>query len=124
MDKATSIKGRIETLKELHKNGITTVLFMSPMFPYITDFKSIILETKDFVDEYWFENLNLRGEYKYDILKYIKKKYPEFYNEYNNIYLNNDKTYWIELSKEIEEFCKKNNIKYKNYFYHEEIVKK
>ena len=34
---------------------------MSPMFPYITDFKKIIKKSQSFVDEYWFENLNLRG---------------------------------------------------------------
>ena len=39
MDNASSIKDRLETLKKLHENGIYTVLFMSPIFPYITDFK-------------------------------------------------------------------------------------
>ena len=68
MDKASSIQDRLETLKELHENGIRTILFMSPMFPYITDFKKIIEESQSFVDEYWFENLNLRGSYKKDIL--------------------------------------------------------
>lgn len=39
MDNASSITQRITALKELHKQGIYTVLFMSPIFPYITDFK-------------------------------------------------------------------------------------
>lgn len=75
MDNASSISDRLLTLKELHKQGIYTVLFMSPIFPYITDFKSIIEKTNTYVDEYWFENLNLRGEYKQKILAYIKEKY-------------------------------------------------
>lgn len=124
MDNASPINKRIQTLKELHENDIKTILFMSPMFPYITDFKKIILEIKSFVDEYWFENLNLRGEYKFNILKYIKTEFPHFYDKYEKIYLKNDKTYWEELSKEIADFCKENKIKYINYFYHEEIVKK
>ena len=37
MDNASSIKDRLETLKKLHENGIYTVLFMSPIFPYITE---------------------------------------------------------------------------------------
>jgi hypothetical protein len=96
---------------------------MSPIFPYITDFKAIIEKSKDYIDEYWFENLNLRGAYKKVILDYIKEKYPECYDNYEKIYLKNDKTYWVNLSKEIKKYCHKNNIKYINFFYHEELVK-
>ena len=71
MDNASSISDRLETLKELHNNGIKTVLFMSPIFPYITDFKKIIDISKDYIDEYWFENLNLRGSYKQTILSIL-----------------------------------------------------
>ena len=122
MDKASSIQDRLETLKELHENGIRTILFMSPMFPYITDFKKIIEESQSFFDEYWFENLNLRGSYKKDILTYIKNKYSKYYSDYLNIYLNNDLTYWENLGNEINDYCEKNNIRYKNYFYHSKLV--
>jgi DNA repair photolyase len=61
MDNASSIQDRLDTLKKLHDNGIKTVLFMSPIFPYITDFKTIIEKSNGYIDEYWFENLNLRG---------------------------------------------------------------
>jgi DNA repair photolyase len=124
MDKASSIKERLETLKILHENGIKTVLFMSPIFPYITDFKEIIEKTKNYIDEYWFENLNLRGSYKKVILDYIKNNYPQYYDKYTDIYIKNNKLYWQNLSEEIENYCKNNNIKYTNYFYHEKIVKK
>ena len=123
MDNASSIKERLETLKELHKNGIHTVLFMSPIFPYITNFKDIIKASKEFVDEYWFENLNLRGDYKNKILFYVQEKYPNLIDKYNDIYIKGNKEYWMALSKEIKEYCEGNNIKYTNYFYHEELVK-
>ena len=45
MDNASSIDDRFCILKELHNQGIYTVLFMSPIFPYITDFKNIIERT-------------------------------------------------------------------------------
>lgn len=124
MDNASTIRERLNTLKELHNNGIYTVLFMSPIFPYITNFKKIIETTKDYIDEYWFENLNLRGTYKQTILDYIKTNYPNLLEKYNDIYIKKDKTYWISLSEEIKEYCATNNIKYINYFYHEELVKK
>lgn len=122
MDHASSIQDRMKTLKTLHENGIYVILFMSPIFPYITDFESIISCTKEFVDEYFFENLNLRGGYKRYILNYIHQNYPHVYQEYLNIYEKKDDSYWKKLSKEIEEYCSKNNIRYKNYFYHEKLV--
>lgn len=123
MDNACSIKERINTLKALHDNGIKTVLFMSPIFPEITEWKEIINKTKTFVDEYWFENLNLRGNYKTEILKYIQNKYSNLFGLYYQIYIKNDKSYWQDLALKINNFCIDNNISFKNYFYHEEIRK-
>ena len=123
MVNASSIQERLNTLKELHNNGIHTVLFMSPIFPYITNFKDIIKSSKDYTDEYWFENLNLRGDYKTKILFYIQEKYPEFIDKYNDIYIKGNKQYWYNLAKEIKDYCESNNVNYINYFYHEELVK-
>lgn len=122
MDHASSIPLRIAALKELHSQGIHTVLFMSPIFPYITDFKEIIEATAGFVCEYWFENLNLRGDYKQNILLYISEKYPQYSETYRNIYEKNDLEYWICLSKDIEHYCSQRKIAYTNYFYHSVLV--
>ena len=122
MDNASPIKERLNTLRELHDNGIYTVLFMSPIFPYITKFKEIIEISKEYIDEYWFENLNLRGAYKTKILLYIQEKYPKLINEYNDIYIKGNKKYWNDLSKEIKNYCEINNVKFINYFYHEKLV--
>ena len=124
MDNASTIKERMDTLKELHNNGIYTVLFMSPIFPYITEWKEIIDQTKDYVDEYWFENLNLRGSYKKEILDYIRTNYSDLYSDYIDIYLKKNDKYWKELAEEINNYCNQNNIKYTNYFYHKELVEK
>lgn len=123
MDKASTISERLDTLKKLHENGIKTILFMSPIFPYITNVKEIIDISKEYIDEYWFENLNLRGNYKKGILDYIKEKYNNYYNEYIKIYEKKDNTYWEKLLKEIECYCINNNIKYTNYFYHDKNIK-
>ena len=124
MDNASTIKERMDTLKELHNNGIYTVLFMSPIFPYITEWKEIIDNTKNYIDEYWFENLNLRGSYKKDILDYIKNNFSDLYSEYIDIYVNKNNKYWKELAEEINNYCNQNNINYTNYFYHKELVEK
>ncbi len=122
MDNASSITQRIAALKELRKQGIYTVLFMSPIFPYITDYKKIIEATEEFVCEYWFENLNLRGNYKQDILQYISEKYSQYVSGYREIYNNKSMEYWKQLSADIDSYCSKKNIKYTNYFYHSLLV--
>ena len=122
MDRASSIGKRLETIETLHENGIYTVLFMSPIFPGITDYKEIIVKTHRFVDEYWFENLNLRGSYKQDILSYIKNAYPQLVELYDEIYVKGNMGVWNNLSVEIEEYCAEHSIKHINYFYHKELV--
>lgn len=122
MDKASAISERLHTLKVLHENGIYSVLFMSPMFPGLTDFRGIIEKSKDFVDEYWFENLNLRGNYKQDILSYINQFYPQFIVLYSQIYQKGNMKYWQDLAIAIEEYCDVHSIKHINYFYHKELV--
>ena len=122
MDNASSITQRIASLKELRKQGIYTVLFMSPIFPYITDFKKIMEATEEFVCEYWFENLNLRGNYKQEILSYISEKYPQHLSGYTELYNNKNMGYWKQLSADIDTYCSEKNIKYTNYFYHSLLV--
>ena len=119
--KASSIEARMNTLKVLHENGTHTVLFMSPIFPAITDYKKIIEKSKLFVDEYWFENLNLRGEYKAWILRYVNEKYPQYAGLYKQIYVDRDNSYWDELAEEIEAYCTERDIIHTNFFYHEKF---
>ena len=116
MDKASSIKERINTLKILYENNISTVAFISPIFPYITDIKDIIESVKDYVDFCWFENLKLRGEYKKDILNYIKNNYKKLYPKYLDIYFNENMSYFKNLSLVIKDICSKYNIKYEIFW--------
>ena len=122
MDNASSIQERLETLETLHRNGIYTVLFMSPVFPVITDYKKIIEKTNKYVDEYWFENLNLRGSYKKDILNYIERTRPQLLELYNELYIDGNMEFWNDLSVEIEEYCNMHLITHINYFYHKKLV--
>lgn len=115
MDHACSITERLTTLNTLYDNGIYTVLFLSPIFPYLTEPKEIIQHTHNFVREYWFENLNLRGTYKTSILDYIHENHPTILEEYHKIYLHNDNSYWVQLEQELTGYCHDQNIKYVNY---------
>jgi DNA repair photolyase len=122
--KASSVEDRINVLKVLRENNIKNYLFMSPIFPYLSDYKKIIEQTKDFFYYYGFENLNLRAGYKYRVLNLIKKEYNNIYDDYKNIYQNKNNYFWKEFENGIMDYCKNSNIKYKMYFYHEKIKKK
>ena len=123
MDRASSIKERLETLKTLHENGIYTILFMSPIFIGITDWKAIIEQSRNYISEYWFEDLNLRGDYKYNILTYVKKKYPKVYPMYERIYIKIERKELYDMDNDIKDYCDKSKINYSAYFHHEEVIK-
>lgn len=120
---ASSVEQRLETLRTLHENGIAAYLFISPIFPYITDIEELCEIAAPFVDEICFENLNLRGAGKAEILKYISEKYPQFIEEYDKIYNKRDMTYWSDLEKKISAMRKRFDVPLLNYFYHDKIKK-
>ena len=138
MDRAVSIERRIKAMKKVYEAGIRTVCFVSPIFPGITDVKSIIGRVRDFADLIWLENLNLRGQFKGTIMSYIRENHPDVYALYDEIYNKKRMDYWESLEKEISMFAKQNGFPYMvndlpygrsekgkpvivNYFYHEKI---
>lgn len=122
MDKASSISDRLDTLRILHENGIYTILFMSPIFIGITDWKGIIEASRGFVCEYWFEDLNLRGSYKTVILQYVRGHYPEYYPLYERIYQKGDITPLTYMECEIISYCRDNKISFSDYFHHKDVI--
>lgn len=120
---APSVEKRINALKELHEAGIKTYLFMSPIFPRLTEWRELINAVLPYVDYICFENLNLRGAYLPRVMGFIHNSYPQFEPLYKAIYWNKDMSYWESLKDEITAFCNENAINYRFYFYHEKIKK-
>ena len=138
METSVSIERRIAAMKAFYLAGVRTTCFISPIFPGITDIKAIIRRAMSQCNLIWLENLNLRGGYKTVIMDYIRKKYPELYPLYHEIYDCNDRSYWTALDKECKAFAAENGLAYVtnddrisrefsappvivNYFYHEQI---
>jgi len=113
---------RIKALQEISKNNITTYVFISPIFPKITDYQAIIAETRDFMDYYRFENLNFRSHNIPRIFKYIEKKHPKLLEYYKNIKA--DSSLWDLIQDEIEKFCTQQEIEFKIDFHHGGFSKK
>lgn len=120
---APSVQRRLDALKKLHEAGIPTYLFVSPIFPYLTDIPALAEAVRGNVDEICFENLNLRGAAKKEILLYIDEHYPQFSQDYKAIYIKGDTTYWERLEADIQRLSEDFDIPFVNYFYHAKIRK-
>ena len=113
----SSPQKRIEALQELKKAGIKTYVFVGPILPYLTDWKEIILQTKDFVDFYMLENLNVKGTVWNSVKNWLQKKHPELLEKYEEIYFSKN-NYWDEVEEEVKDFCKKQGVDGRIYFHH------
>ena len=107
-------KERIETLRKLHEAGIYTILFVSPIFPKISDIEKLVDLTKDYVDEFWFENLNIRANNRKKIFEFLGKSYLKFVEFYSGL----SKDYWEKVRDNIIKKCKWEGLKYHIYFFH------
>ena len=140
MDQAVSIQRRLAAMEEFHRSGVRTTCFISPIFPGITDVKSIIQRAKEHCNLIWLENLNLRGNYKAIIMDYIQEKYPSLLPLYQEIYSRGNRNYWELLDVELRDYTAGLGLEYVtnddsmrrpfeappivvNYFYHEQIKK-
>lgn len=138
MDRAVSIEHRLHAMRQVYEAGIRTVCFVSPIFPGITDVKAIIEEVKGYADLIWLENLNLRGQFKGEIMAYIREKHPALFPLYEEIYNQKRLDYWKALEEEISSYAAQQGFPYRvndlpygrsekgkpvlvNYFYHEKI---
>ncbi|EKE21795.1 MAG: Radical SAM protein [uncultured bacterium] len=112
-----SISNRIKALKEMKEAGIKTYVFIGPIFPYLTDWKDIINNTKTYADFYMLENLNVKGSVWNNIKLWLELKHPELIEKYEEIYFTKN-NYWNDMEKEITKYCNDNNIDCRIYFHH------
>lgn len=120
---ASPAASRLAALEQLHRAGLSVYLFISPIFPGLTDLEKLAAKAAPYVQEICFENLNLRGEQKKRILSYIKDKHAPLAPLYHEIYHRRGTEYWQELEDRIQMLRTKYPVKMTNYFYHEKIKK-
>ncbi len=110
---------RIEVLKKLHEAGIKTYLFVSPIFPEISDIPSLLDSAEGYFDEVFFENLNIRANNRGRILNFIKRNKSELIDLYRGLQENRE--YWNKVENEIIGECKKRRLKFKMFFHHGKV---
>ncbi len=107
---------RLNALREVHEQGLKTFVFISPLFPVITNYQKIINESKKFTTYYMFENLNFRPHNIPRIFKFIKEQFPELLKLYKQFKNNPDQ--WDLIERDIERFCQSNDLRFSIEFHH------
>lgn len=112
MDKSSTVKAKLCTLNTLHKNGVHTVCFISPIFPGITDAPAIIKEVTGKCDAVYLEHLVLCPPYKGPVLYYIKTRYPNYYSYYDRIFNKGELDLWWQFDNYMEQWANENGYRY------------
>ncbi len=110
---------RFDAIQKCHEEGLKTYVFISPIFPYITEINEIMEMTVDQVDYFMFENLNVRPHNRNRIFNFIRKNKPGLLKEYKTIFNKpQDFSYWEMLSKKIDHLGKFYNVDCVNCFHY------
>jgi len=120
---AASPRQRLDAMRVLSQAGIAVYAFISPIFPFLSDWKRVADEAGKYAEYVCFENLNLRGAYKRAVLDLVARHYPQQAEAFSGIYRDKNQfaAYWKNVEKEIRAYMK--GKRYKLYFYHEKIKK-
>jgi len=86
---APPVSARIQALKKLHEEGISTYAFIGPILPHFTSSEKKINELLDALQEagvtkVWFEHINLNPSIKHRLFEFLKKESPELLPEFIN----------------------------------------
>jgi DNA repair photolyase len=114
---ASSPAIKLDALMKLHNAGIPVWVSISPVFPFLTDYKAIIRACRPYTNRFQFENLKLRTLCRGKVLKLIDEHYPKVHPEYDWIYnQGGGDEFWSTLKKEITAYCEEEKLDYEIAF--------
>jgi DNA repair photolyase len=106
---------RIEALRQFKSAGMNTYIFVGPILPYLTGWKQIVQQTRDFVDFYMFDHTNSSGRIWSHIRAWLIKQHPELLKRYERVLCGNN-DYWTQVSRAIRTFCEAEKVNYQVFF--------
>lgn len=125
---APPVSARIEAIKKLNENGISTYAFIGPVLPYFIKSKKEINKLLDElqkagVREVWLEHIHLNNGIKARLFDYLKKEDPKILKEFERA---DNAEYREELEKIIYECLEGRGLKLGlgKILYHRDLPKK
>lgn len=112
----STVEEKINALKVLHENNITTAVMAAPLLPGISGWQEIIDRTRAYTDAYRFDSLNMGTPLQENIFNFVGRYYPQHLPLYRKIYTQGDTSYGRDLSKKIRTYCKENRIRADVFF--------
>ena len=106
----SAVEEKINALQTLHENGIQTFVMVAPLMPGLTDWKEIIVRTRPYTGRYHFDSLNMRPAYQQKVLDFIKTNFPHVFPLYQDIFIEENTSYWTNLAQAIRAYCTRENI--------------
>lgn len=116
--RASSINKRLNALKMVHEKGVRSYVFISPIIPFITDWKDIINKTSNYTYYFMFENLNVVGTVWASVKRWLESKHPDVLENYKNIFFE-DNFYWERIEEEIINLCQTEKLDCEMHFHHQ-----
>lgn len=114
--RASKPHDRLEALRKVSDAGVSTYVFVSPIFPKLSDWVGIINAALPITDDFRFENLNFRGHNISRIMDMVAQRYPQFFDYYREIRMN--PSLWNEIEEDIVDYCSIKQIRCKIEFHH------
>jgi DNA repair photolyase len=113
---------RLDALKRVASHGISTYIFVSPIFPGLTSWQEIVDYASSFTDDFRFENLNFRSHNISRIFSFISSDHPNLAALYERV--RHDSSSWDTMAADIESYCKSSNVKCRVEFHHGGFTRK
>lgn len=114
--RASKPQARLEALKKVAESDIPTYVFVSPIFPWVSNWREVVESASTVTDDFRFENLNFRGHNVPRIMGVVGRMQPELLDLYEHVRI--DTSLWDDIEEEIGVYCKKMNVKCKIEFHH------
>lgn len=105
LDSAPSIARRLAALQACSDAGLTTVCFIAPIMPGLTDVAAVIHAVRPYCHEIWLDSLNLHPSCKEPVLRYIATQQPHLKPLYHAIYEEHDLSFWRELDRYLRQIA-------------------
>lgn len=100
---STSVDRRIAALRQLHENGISTYVFVGPIFPILTDLRAIFNGVQGSVDAMWGEALNIRGGNWPGLEAALRESFPDTLPGLREAAQN--PVHWDKVEQEFRDLC-------------------